>query len=200
RASCRRAGLLEKGENLMNRRARFLYVSRLFARGLLLAGILGFGPALADEAGSLSVERLVSLPTLSGTPPGDPAWSPDSRYVAFLWNDSGYLFRDLWVVDIEDSTPNRLTELDPSAAQYKPFGEHIGKDTSLAALREASARRHRGGLSQFTWQPDGEKIVFAWDNAIRIISPHGGTPEVLVETGGAASRLAYSPDGRYLSF
>lgn len=187
-------------ENRMNHCARIPYVFRLFARGILLAGILGLTPALADEAGSLSIERLVSLPTPSGTPPGDPAWSPDSRYVAFLWNDSGFLFRDLWVAGTGDNAPIRLTELDPSAARHKPFGEHVGEDTSLAALREASARRHRSGLSEFTWQPDGEKIVFAWDGAIRTISPQGGTPEVLVETGGAASRLAYSPDGRYLSF
>ena len=181
------------------------FLNRLVRPGRRLAALALVGMAMAttasaDERALPDIERLVSLPTLSGTPPSNPTWSPDGRHVAFLWNDSGLLFRDLWIVDADGGEARRLTEFDPSAADHKPFGEHIGDDTSLSALREASARRHRGGLSQFIWTPEGDRIVFPWDGEIHTVSIDGGTPEKLVDTGGGASRLAYSPDGRYLSF
>ncbi len=61
----------------------------------------------------LTIDRLYSLPNLIGTAPGGFAWSADGRYVAFLWNDEGGNFRDVWMLDVEnpEGTPERVTRM-----------------------------------------------------------------------------------------
>ncbi len=58
--------------------------------------------ALASPGIGPSLDRLYSLPRIIGTAPVSPAWSPDGRKLAFLWNDAGYDFRDIFVVDVDD--------------------------------------------------------------------------------------------------
>lgn len=58
---------------------------------------------------------MVSLPKLDGTVPTRPVWSPDSQNVAFLWNDHGMPFRDLWLASPAGLT--RLTHFAPDPAE-----------------------------------------------------------------------------------
>jgi dipeptidyl-peptidase 4 len=152
--------------------------------------------APADPAGRAAptLERIVSLPKLDGTTPARPAWSPDSRQVAFLWNDHGMPFRDLWVADVADAAPRRLTRHAPEPASV--LGP--GPDHSLAALAERAARRQDTGLSDLLWHPDGRSLFYVYRGELRQLSTDDGT-ERLRSRGGAA-RLGVSPDGRRLSF
>lgn len=152
----------------------------------------------AAESGPVSVERLVSLPTLSGTPPASPAWSPDGARLAFLWNDRGFPFRDLWVVE-GDTPPVRLTVMDPSADALQPFGEHFGADLSLEALRQESSRRHAGGIGEYAWSASGQELYFVYRGDVHALAATGGTPVRLTE-GGGKHGLAASPDGERLAF
>jgi dipeptidyl-peptidase-4 len=127
-------------------------------------------PASAQSQGAPataapSVERLVSFPTLSGTPPSAPAWSPDGQALAFLWNDRGFPFRDVWLTTADGAPPRRLTRMDPAADGLLPFDAAAsaaveaaaGEDAAAAfeALRSAAARRQAGGVGELAWAPDG---------------------------------------------
>lgn len=113
---------------------------------LLSGGSLVFG--LAPEAaaqGRLTVERIASLPSLIGTAPSSPVWSPDSSRLAFLWNDSALPFRDVWVVAASGEAPARWTDM----ARDFPYPDSVASD-SMEGLTARAAARARPGVSEVT--------------------------------------------------
>jgi dipeptidyl-peptidase 4 len=159
---------------------------------VLLAALLLPNPAQSSGKTAPELDSIVALPRLAGTAPSRPAWSPDSSQVAFLWNDHGMPFRDLWRVQVDEDEPVRLT-------RFAPDPESIlgpGDDLSLEALRQRARTREHRGISDLIWHPDGERILFVLDGQLTIVGHDGGEPETLGYGGGS---LAISPDGRYLS-
>jgi len=168
---------------------------------LLLAPVVALLCSAPVAAAQLpSLEEIVALPNPAGSPPSAPVWSPDGGKLAFLWNERGFPFRDIYVVDSDGATPRRLTTMDPEADQLKPFGEHFGEDLSLAALTAASNRRHAGGVSEILWDPQGDRILFVFRGDIYAVPAAGGSPQPLIRSSGGKSSVQFSPDGRFLSF
>lgn len=132
--------------------------------------------AAAQDRVPLTVERLVAAPSILGTPPSRPTWSPDSRTLAFLWNDAGFPQRDLWLVDRDATTPRRLTSLAQGAPPAGP------------------------GVTDFVWSPDGATIYLLHRGDVWRVAAQGGEPQPLTRSGGGKAQLGVSPDGRLLSF
>ena len=165
----------------------------------------GTGSLQADTLQAPTLDRIVSLPNLAGTAPSSPTWSPDGTRVAFLWNDHGMPFRDVWVVHVEEGEPHRVTWLAPDPEEI--LG--VGDDTSLEALSRRAAAREDRGISQVVWTPSGEALLYLRQGRVHLAPlpsegrAGGGTgaPEaahpVLLEGAGA---LTPSPDGRHLAF
>ena len=151
-------------------------------------------PSLLSAQG-LTVERIASLPSLTGTAPSNPTWSPDSARVAFLWNDSGMPFRDVWVVDAAAGAPRQVTRM----ADGAPARQDPGPDTNVALAQKVAARA-RGGVSGLTWTPDGKRIIFAFEGHLYDVAADGGAPKRITATPAGRSALAFSPDGKFLSF
>jgi dipeptidyl-peptidase 4 len=152
-------------------------------------------PTADTEANRLTLERLYSLPRLIGTAPGGFAWSADGRHLAFLWNDEGRNFRDVWMLDADDldSQPERVTRL-PQVRDTDAPG-----DDRLAEI-EAGIRRERDrGVTSVSWHPDGRRLLITFRGDLWLAEP-GGSPRQLTETRSAESQAAYSPDGTSLAF
>ncbi len=144
------------------------------ALALVSAVLLGRSPAVAQRA-PLTIERMVAAPSLLGTTPSHPVWSPNSEWLAFLWNERALPERDLWLVKRNGSTPRRLTQL-------------------------ADAAAGRGSVSDFCWAPDGRTIVFIFANDLWRVSLSDGVAIRLTTDGGDKSEVAASPNGRFVSF
>jgi dipeptidyl-peptidase-4 len=157
------------------------------------------GVSAQDSGGTPGIERLVSLPTLSGTPPSRPAWSPDGSQVAFLWNNSGFPYRDLWLVEV-GGEPRRLTNLNPGASTQPVFGEHLPEDTSLASLTRNSRQRHAGGIGDFVWSRDGRSLFFLHGGEVKAVDIATGEQRTVIAGAASRSRLGVAPDGSHLSF
>ncbi len=71
---------------------------------------------------AMSLERFYSLPSLVGTEPAGVVWAPDGAQAAFLWNDAGMPFRDLWRLPRAGGTPERLSALAGDLAAEAPDG------------------------------------------------------------------------------
>jgi dipeptidyl-peptidase 4 len=134
-------------------------------------------PAGSPEAPRLSIDRLYSLPSLIGTAPGGFAWSADGRRLAFLWNEEGRNFHDVWTLDMgrPDEGPERVTRM-PSV---EPTGEP--------------------GITSVVWHPDGRRILLTFRGDLWLAEP-GVPPRRLTETRAVERRPSYSPTGDLLAF
>ena len=128
--------------------------------------------ALSADGAEFTINRFYSLPHLPGTAPAAPAWRGDGNVVAFLWNDEGYDFRDIWTYDLESLELQRLTAL-------------------AGPSRTAEGAR---GVTEFAWYDD-DGLIYAFGGDIFHLTSAGETRR-LTETAGAESRLAISSAGQ----
>ena len=155
---------------------------------------LSASPAVAQTIAPLTLEQVTSRPSVVGTPPTSPAWSPDSRRLVFAWNDRGQPFRDLWIVAADGSGLRRLTDLERTHPSLPP-----PEGRSTAALAAQAAARSRGGVGEYLWLRDGRTVLFTSVSATFRVNVDDGAP-VRLDLGGAASNVAVSPDGTRLAF
>jgi len=151
-------------------------------------------PLAAQSVAPLTIEQVASLPSVIGTAPASPTWSPDSRRLAFRWNDRGWPFRDLWIVEADGTGLRRLTDLERTHPSPAP-----PEGRSTEALSAQAAARARGGVGEFLWLPNGRTLLFTSGGQLYRVNADGGTP-ASVDLGGAAGNLALSPDGTRLAF
>ncbi len=167
----------------------------LIAAGLVAATTSATAQtATATKSSGLTVERVAQLPSIIGTAPASPTWSPDSRWIAFRWNESGWPFRDVYVVRADGTGLKRLTDMqrtDPAPAP--PAG------ASTDALAAQAAARARGGVSEVQWLPDSRGLLFVSRGSVFRIGVDGGEPQKL-GAGDGVSDIALSPDGSSLAF
>lgn len=162
---------------------------------LAASGAVAQAPAPGPKK-PLSLERLYQYPRLEGTPPVRAKWSRDSRKLAFLWNDKGYRFRDLWMYDAAAQMLVRLTDLEqPRDLWTKSEAE---KDAKLKQYLPPEA-----GLTDFDWAPDSIRLAFAFRGELYLVlaadTAQAGVIR-LTKTKAAEAQPKFSPDGSRLLF
>lgn len=142
----------------------------------------------------LTLDRLYSLPNLIGTAPSGFAWSGDGRRLAFLWNDEGVNFRDVWVLDADDpdGEPRRVTWMPRTPVR-------ADESDPVAAARAAEHRERDAGVDSIVWHPDGRHVLAGFAGDLWLASDTEA-PRRLTETDARENRAAYSPDGSALAF
>ena len=151
----------------------------------------------------------------SSDPIMSPAWSPDSRrlaYVSFEGSKSAIYVQTL-------RSGNRvMVSGDPGingAPAFSPDGRKLvitlgGVDGNLdiyvldlLSKQKKRLTTHRAIDTEGTWSPDGDYIYFTSDRAggpqIYRISANGGTPERVTFEGSYNARPRLSPDGDKLA-
>jgi dipeptidyl-peptidase-4 len=152
--------------------------------------------ALADAPKEFSIDRLYSLPWIIGSQPQHPAWAPDSRRLAFLWNDVGTNFYDVWMTDITSGDPVRVT----SMPQPPVAGDHTTDIAMLTAIERAE-KDH--GVSAVLWEADSKHLIFNFHGKLYRVLP-GHAPQVLSQgdiepdnmvAAPRSNRIAYVSEG-----
>lgn len=141
---------------------------------------------------ALTIDRLYTLPWLTGTKPMSPAWSPDSRRLAFLWNDDGTNFRDVWLSDANGSRPTRLTQL-----PRLPMPDHPGSD--VVALERVARAETDAGVTSLVWSADGGSVLFTFHGELYAVQPDH-EPERISATGTSVQDPAAAPAGNRLAY
>jgi TolB protein len=151
----------------------------------------------------------------SNDPIMSPAWSPDSRqlaYVSFEGNKSSIVVQTL-------RTGNRFQVSSKpginGAPAFSPDGRKLvvtlggidgNLDIFVLDITSRQTRRlttHRAIDTEGTWSPDGRHIYFTSDRSggpqVYRVSANGGTPERITFEGSYNARPRLSPDGTRLA-
>lgn len=163
---------------------------------LLLAALIAASACAskqeAQPASRLTLDGLYSFPRIIGTAPKDLTWSADGRRLAFLWNDEGTNFYDVWTIAADDPKPVRVTRM---PRRESPRAE----STDPEAVAAAVAAERDPGVEAVVWHPDGRRVVLTFHDEF-YVAGEGQTPEKIGEGLSHASHARFSPDGRTLAF
>ena len=142
----------------------------------------------------LTIERVASLPSLIGTAPASPVWSPDGRRVAFLWNDQGWPGRNVWIVNADGSGLRWLSDFDPTRTSVSPSG------TSTPALAAAASVRGRAFATELTWLSSRHLVALLGGMLLEfdVDAQREGVRNLGTIVGG--SDVSLSPDGTTIAF
>jgi dipeptidyl-peptidase-4 len=133
----------------------------------------------------LTIERLYSLPWLIGTKPEDPQWSPDSEHLAFLWNNEGTNFYDVWTTDVTTGKPVRVTSMPRPETP-----EHPGMD--VTKLEQVAKAETDHGVSAVIWAPDAKHLIFTFHGQLYEVLP-GHEPTKLLSSTANQGDPASAP-------
>lgn len=155
--------------------------------------LLSLAFALSATAAEWSLEKLYTRPFAWGTSPDQLTWAEKKPVLAFLWNEAGRRFMDLYVWHAPTKRRLRLTNLEFSRDEFTPLPDE--SDERLKANRMPDA-----GLSDFAISPDGALVAYAWRGDLYLAQTDGAKTERLTQTKAAESSPAFSPDGARLLF
>lgn len=126
---------------------------------------------------SPTLDKLYAVPNMVGTTPMGATWSDDNSHVAFLWNNKGREFRDVWLYSLKNDQKHQLTNLDPKASSPE-LDRGVAQVVWLNSQENSLAYTFKGKL-------------YFWQN--------GQAQQIESKVQGVRD-LQVSPDGKSLAF
>ncbi len=164
-------------------------------RSIILSGLLL--AAASATAGELTIDRIYGGGSLNGPTPSHLGVSPDGTRVTFLRakSDDQNTF-DLWEYNVKAGATRLLVD----SKVLAPQGEQLS-DVEKARRERARIAGHHG-IIDYTWAPDGKKLLFPLGGKLYLYNLQAGAGNALrvLDTGGEAVDAQISPKGRYVSY
>jgi dipeptidyl-peptidase-4 len=161
---------------------------------LLFASLAVVTTASAEK---LTIDRIYGGGNLSGPTPTKVEISPDGSRVTFLRaKEDDQTTYDLWEYNVKD----RVTRLLLDSKKLVPGEERLTDAEKARRERARTAGRH--GFVDYTWSPDGKKLLFPLNEKLYIydLTAKSGARLRELPTGGAVIDSKVSPKGRYVSY
>jgi len=169
----------------------------------LLAGLLTMSLVMTGSpahAADLTIERLFEPPALSGKTPQGLKLAPDGSRVTFLrGKDTDQFQLDLWQYDIATGKTSLLVD----SKLLAPDGETLSAEEQ--ARRERARTASLKGILEYSFSPDGRKLVFPLNGEVFLFDLDAATIDVALRklttaSLGFVTDARVSPAGKFLSF
>jgi dipeptidyl-peptidase 4 len=146
----------------------------------------------SDSGKALTVERIYSMPSLSGRVTRGLTWTPDGKQLSYFeTKGSGTEAKtEMWVMDAASGERHLFVASDK-------LESILPADSSKPTQATGLGRR---APSQYAWAPDGAGILFQGPTALTWLDVKSQTGRALVSGKAAIADPKISPDGRFVSF
>ncbi len=165
-------------------------------RAVLIAIVLT-AVAMATHAEQLTIDRIYGGGSLTGPAPVRLKISPDGARVTFLRAkaDDQNTF-DLWEYNVKAGATRLLVD----SRTLAPGGEQLSDAEKARRERARMAGQH--GIVDYTWAPDGTKLLFPFAGKLYLfdLAAHAGKGLRELDTGGEALDPQVSPRGHFVSY
>ena len=130
-----------------------------------------------------------------GTTSSQPAWSPDSRWIAV--GDGG----PLKVIDVASGAARELAQ--GAGPSWSPDGSRIAflaqDGIAVVHVESGGVTRLRVGARLPLWSPSGDTILLSTGSGLSTVNADGSGLRPLTSTGSSTA-AAWSPDGGQIAF
>jgi dipeptidyl aminopeptidase/acylaminoacyl peptidase len=152
----------------------------------------------------------------------DPAWSPDSRQIAFTERTG--MKTSVMSVDIQSGMVRKLTDAPAADLQWSPDGKSLAfvanflqardehrenEDIFVVPAEGGEPRLVTGGTPRFrdlspSWAPDSKRLVYAAEESgfsnLNIVDTQSGAKRVLTSATVDLVSPKWSPDGNMVAY
>jgi len=141
---------------------------------------------------TLSVERLLSAPSLSGSIERGVAWSPDGKRVTYFHRPGGGKDAgvELWAMDATTGQSLVLVDAKLLETLLEPPKQQMTQATGLGRIVP----------QQYEWAPDGSALLFVGDTQLVWLDLKSKSPERLIVGDAPLEDPKISPDSKWVSF
>ena len=145
-----------------------------------------------DSGKALTVDRIYSMPSLSGRLTRGLTWAPTGKQLSYfeIKGAGKEAKSEFWVMDAANGERRLLIAADKLESV-------LPADTSKPTQATGLGRR---APSQYQWAPDGGAILFVGPTALAWFDLKLQTARTLVSGKETITDPKISPDGRYVSF
>lgn len=160
-------------------------------------------PHAQQRSTALTIEKLLEF-----RHPSEPAWSPDGRTIAFLWEQSGKTA--LYTVAPGGTGPKQLVAFDDTdvgTPGWSADGQTIyfargGTLLSVGLEGGAATPVWEGATGEggFAFSPDMKRVAFNKQGDLWVRPLAGGDALRITSTPEMESRATWSPDGEQLAY
>jgi len=148
-----------------------------------------------NQSKELTIERIFSSPSLSGTSMRNVMFSPDGTRVTFLQGKAEDKDQfDLWQYHIKTDRKTLLVD----SKFLLPNGEQLSAEEKARRERQRTASFF--GIVEYSWSKDGSQILFPLNGNLFVYQLTNQTVTQITNSKDFDTDARFSPQGNFVSF
>ena len=166
---------------------------QLFLLAAFAIFFAGADVARAQGGGKeLTVERIASHPSLSGTNLEGLEWTPDGKRLSYFHRlgEGRGSRNELWVVDAATGQHSVLVDADKLSSLLPPSKSAPSQATGLARVQ----------ADRYLWAPNGRALLFSSDEGLVWLDLNTHETKTLITSDSPVADARISPNGEWVSF